>query len=470
MKRKILILYTLLVFLASFLGTYLVLQRVPTQTYASTGSTNWPMFQGNLWHSGFNGYETILNPTTASRMRVLWTRQVTRRIASQVVGANGLLYWGSWDGFEHASNPTTGANVWATNVGTTTASGCNPHSAGPSGAAAVTSVPIKGVMTSVAFVSGGNATLYALSATTGAILWSSRLGTSPSHMLWAGPVVYQGSVYVGVSSLGDCPLVQGQMVQLQASTGVVQHTFNVVPSGCVGGGIWDTPTIDTSTGILYVSTGTHSSCSHAGNLAMGLLALRTTDLSLVSSWLLPLALGPGDSDFGSTPTLFQATIGGTVHKMVGLVNKNGFYYALNRANISAGPLWQFQLSFGFSKGGGNNFSSSGWDGSRLYVAGGGTAIGGKTCPGSLRALDPATGKPIWQACLGAGVWGSIMIVPGLVVVGTGNQMVVVNSATGTQVFTFHDPSAGSRFATAAAIVNGKLYLGNFDGKLFAFGL
>jgi outer membrane protein assembly factor BamB len=472
MKRKILILYTLLVFIASFVGTFLVLQRMPTHTHAIGASTAWTMFQGNLGHSGFNGAETILNATTAPQMKVLWTRHAAGGISSQVVEANGLLYWGSWDGFEHASNPTTGADVWATNVGTTTPGGgaCCPPSAGSSGAAAVTSVPINGTTTSVAFVSGGNATLYALNASTGAILWSTRLGAPPSHMLWAGPVVYQGSAYVGVASYCDCPLVQGQLVQVNASTGAVQHTFNVVPNGCVGGGIWDTPSIDPVTNILYVSTGTHSSCSQAGNLAMGLLALRTTDLSLVSSWLLPLAQGPGDSDFGSTPTLFPATIGGTVHQMVGLVNKNGVYYALDRANLSAGPLWHFQVSLGIAGGGGNNFSSSGWDGSRLYVAGGGTTINGTRCSGSLRALNPATGTPIWGVCLGADVNSSIMVVPGLVALGAGTQVVAVDAATGRQVFTFNDTSTRSHFVSSATIVNGNLYLGNEDGNLYAFGV
>src|SRR2546427_593455 len=116
---------------------------------------------------------------------------------------------------------------------------------------------------------------------------------------------------------------------------------------------------------------------------MGLLALRAADLSLVGSWLVPRAQAPGDSDFGSTPTLFSATIGGVMHQMVGLVNKNGVYYAFDRANISAGPLWQFQLSFGATHGGGNNFSSSAWDGTKLYAAGGGTTINGTTCMGNL---------------------------------------------------------------------------------------
>ena len=471
MKRKNLILYTLLVFVTSFLGTSLLVQRTMAQTQATGGTTTWPLFQGIIQHSGFNGYETILNTASAPQLRLLWSRHVGGAIASQVTSANGLIYWGSWDGYEHASNPSTGADVWATNVGTTAAPGCIPTSGGPSGAAAVTSVPINGVSTPVAFVSGGNATFYALNANTGAVLWSRRLGTSPSHMMWAGPIIYRGSVYVGVSSYGDCPLVQGQLVQLQAASGLIQHLFNTVPTGCVGAGIWDTPTIDPTTNTLYVSTGTNANCSHAGNnLAMGLLSLRATDLSLLGSWLVPRAQAPGDSDFGSTPTLFTATIGGVVHQMVGLMNKNGVYYAFDRGHINLGPLWQFQVSVGVASWGGNNFSSSGWDGSRLYVAGGGSVINGTRCLGSLRALNLATGQPIWQVCLGTDVWGSIMVVHGVVVVGAGTQMVAMDSATGKLLFTFQDNSAGSQFVASATIINGMLYLGNEDGKLYAFGL
>ncbi len=63
-----------------------------------------------------------------------------------------------------------------------------------------------------------------------------------------------------------------------------------------------------------------------------------------------------------------------------------------------------------------------------------------------------------------------MAVPGLVVVGAGTQLVAVDAATGKQVFTFQDTSAGSRFVSTATIVNGRLYLGNEDGSLYAFGV
>ena len=45
-----------------------------------------------------------------------------------------------------------------------------------------------------------------------------------------------------------------------------------------------------------------------------------------------------DSDFGDTPTIFTATIGGTTHRLIGVTNKNGVYYALDEANIAQGPV------------------------------------------------------------------------------------------------------------------------------------
>ena len=73
--------------------------------------------------------------------------------------------------------------------------------------------------------------------------------------MWSSPAVFGNSVYIGVSSFGDCPLVQGQLVQLDRTTGAVQHTFKTVPDGCIGGGVWGSPTIDAAAGTIYFTTG-----------------------------------------------------------------------------------------------------------------------------------------------------------------------------------------------------------------------
>src|SRR5205807_373687 len=121
------------------------------------------------------------------------------------------------------------------------------------------------------------------------------------------------------------------------------------------------------------------------------------NLAYIDSWEVPVSQQTADSDFGATPTLFTATVGGKTTYMVGAVNKNGRYYALDRTNLAAGPLWTAPISTGQV-----NISSSAWDGTSLYVAGQKTVIGGVNCLSSVRALNPATGSFTWQACFNDG--------------------------------------------------------------------
>src|SRR5256885_800602 len=104
-------------------------------------------------------------------------------------------------------------------------------------------------------VAGGTAQLFALDALTGRVLWHTSLGASPDHFIWSSPAFYRGSVYVGVSAFADCPLIQGRLVQLDASTGRVQHTADMVPDGCTGGSIRGSPTAHEAAGPPYVATG-----------------------------------------------------------------------------------------------------------------------------------------------------------------------------------------------------------------------
>jgi hypothetical protein len=148
-----------------------------------------------------------------------------------------------------------------------------------------------------------------------------------------------------------------------------------------------------------------------------------------------------DSDFGSTPTLFNATIGGVQHLLVGIANKNGTYYAFDRSTINNGPLWRAYIA---TIGGGcgpdcgdGSVSPSARDGSVLYVAGGQTTIGGVSCKGSLRGLSPVTGKFIWEHCLQDGpVLGAVSLVAGVAFVGEGTTLTVVATSDGHTLYTY----------------------------------
>jgi len=200
-----------------------------------------------------------------------------------------------------------------------------------------------------------------------------------------------------------------------------------------------------------------------------LIAVHATDLSFVASWKVPLHEQSTDGDFGSTPTLFQATINGVIHHMVGLLNKNGIYYAFDSANLSSGPLWKAQLASPTVNDATNNIASSAWNGVTLFAAAAHTTINGKNCAGSVRALNPANGSFLWQVCLQAAILGAVTLVPGLAVVGEGLFLTVVQAKTGKQLFSFQDSMTNADFMGPASISNGMLYEGNTDGYLYAFG-
>jgi outer membrane protein assembly factor BamB len=431
---------------------------------ATTG--DWTTYMGSNARAGFNSTETVITTKTAPNLKVKWTHSANGSVFSQPIVSNGLVYWGSRDGYEHATD-LNGGFVWATNLGTT-ASQCQQDHTGVISSPTVASAVIGGKTTAVVYVGGGNAHMYALNATTGAIIWSTSLGSSPSHFLWSSPAVYNGSVYEGVASLDDCPLVQGQLVQMNAVTGAIEHTFDVVPNGCLGGGVWASPTIDASAGLVFIATGNGGSCGSSEPYTEALIKLNASDLSYVSSWQVPSSQQVSDGDFGATPTLFTATINGVLHSMVGLENKDGYFYAFDRSIIHTGPLWSTRV--GCSTCSGSQVPAA-WDGTTLYVGSHKATINGKTCAGSLNALNPATGAFIWQRCMTeAALYGAVMVVAGVVVIGEGPDILVLNTATGKTLFKYQNTN--DLFVGAATISNGVLYFGSYTvtngGLLYAF--
>ena len=100
----------------------------------------------------------------------------------QPIVSNGLVYWGSNDGNERATD-TSGNPVWQTNLGRTSPPACdNPTDYGISSTPTITTdVPVGGA-TSVLYVGGGDSKLYALNAATGAVLWSYDGRREPGYL------------------------------------------------------------------------------------------------------------------------------------------------------------------------------------------------------------------------------------------------------------------------------------------------
>jgi outer membrane protein assembly factor BamB len=332
---------------------------------------DWPTYLHDPERTATSWDEALLSPANARHLTKLWAFQTGGVIAASPIVAAGTVYVGSWDGYEYALNAATGALTWKTYLGKTTPSPTYCH-AGPVGI--TSSAAVQG---GVVYVGGGDSYWYALDAATGAILWRVFTGDSnfnSGHYNWSSPLLYNGFAYIGVASFGDCPLVQGQLLQVDLATHQIVHTFDAVPSGQVGGGIWTSPSIDPATGTIYVTTGTPRTV-RTQPLADAIIALDAATLALKGSWQGPVEqMGLDlDQDWGSTPLVYNSPTG---TPLVAAVNKDGFVYAFNRANVGAGPVWRQRIAIGgwCPQCGDGSVSSGTYSQGLLFQAGGAAII------------------------------------------------------------------------------------------------
>jgi outer membrane protein assembly factor BamB len=374
----------------------------------------------------------------------------------------GTVYVGSWDGYEYALDTATGSQKWKTFLGITTGDpSCFPQTAGVTSAATV--------QDGVVYVGGGDSYWYALDAATGAELWRVFTGDSSAaggHYNWSSPVLSNGFAYVGIASFGDCPLVQGQLLQVSLSTHLVVHTFKVVPDGQVGGGVWTSPSLDPASNTVYITTGSVADPSQT--LSGAMLALDGATLALKGSWPVPRPDPSSgfDADWGTSPIVFNDATG---RQLVAATNKDGITYAFDRNNVSAGPVWRQQIAVGGDcpTCGQGTVSSAAFGNGLLYVAGGNTTINGAAVQGSVRAMDPASGAIVWEHPEPSPIIAAVAYTNGLVIAGPGASVEVLNAASGSQLWSY---ATGGYIYGAPSVAGGTVYVGSVDKAVYAFGL
>src|SRR5205814_8839697 len=98
---------------------------------------------------------------------------------------------------------------------------------------------------------------------------------------------------------------------------------------------------------------------------------------------------------------------------------------------------------------------------------------GALAPRTRSPDDPNDmGAPLWRIGIGSGpVLAAVTAVPGLIVVGAGSSITILDSAGGRTVFQTHAAggSAGrpAIFYGAATVTGGVLYQGDTNGNLYA---
>ena len=433
----------------------LALLLIPLLTTAG----DWPTYLHDGPRTAASGDETTLSPSNAGHLAAHWMFKTGGEIASSPTVVNGVVYVGSWDGYEYALNAADGTLIWRTNLGITSAPTCNPTSAG------VTSVAT--VQNGVVYVGGGDAYWYALDASTGAVLWKVYTGdnsASGGHYNWASPLLYNGYAYIGIASFGDCPLVPGQLLQVSLTTHQVVNTATFVPTGQTGGGIWTSPTLDATGKTVFVTTGTATNDVTQQPYAQAMVALDAGTLAIKGDWRIPPAQAVPDSDWGTTPNVFPDGHG---TNLVAGADKNGYLYAYNQADITAGPLWQVKVGDGGSSPqyGAGMISTGAFGNGQLYFASGNVTVNGTKYGGSVSALDPFTGAYKWRHYTPQAIVPALAYVNGLVIAGAGSTLDVLNASTGAQLYQY---TTGGQLYGHPSVANGQIFEGSTDGYVYAF--
>ena len=491
--------------------------------HASTAQS-WPVAGQNIANTRDQAAESRISTANVSQLEQKWSLTTAGNVTATPTMLNRVLYFPDLGGMLWAVT-SAGKVVWSHTVASYT---------GVAGDVSRDSPAIDGdeLITGDGYhlkKLNAGAHVFAVNRTTGALLWSVQVDTDPASIITGSPVVYNGVVYVGVSSYDEsdsslCCTFRGVVVALSAATGQILWKAYTVPSNNNGGdsnlpgyysgnGVWGSaPVVDPATGLLYVGTGDNYSvpagtCQKpnqmncqppvASDYFDSILALQLSTGAVAWDYLTVTAdayngtcktlCGP-DDDFASSPNLITTTnlVTGASEQLIGAGQKSGYYWALDPATGTL--VWSTKIGPG--SGGGGIFWGSATDGTNIYSAqadaskapytlqGSGPFAGQTITGGSWTAMDAATGAILWQTPdpQSASDTGYVSVANGVVYAGsdanTGTNMYALDASNGTILWSF---ASGGEVQSGAAIVGGKVYWGSgYHGgrndKLYAFGL
>ncbi len=400
-------------------------------------SPNWTSAGNGISDDHYTTNETVLTKSSVANLAPLWTFAADGEIRSTPTLYEGRLFLTDTGGYVDALDPNSGAVLWKTNLATVT---------GRSGAYSRNSPAIAGAAVIVGDET--SATVFALSRSTGKLLWSTVLDTKKTTIITGSPIAYGNLVYAGVSSGQEgltstnknyTPDFRGSVAAMNLSDGHIVWQTYTVPLGYSGGAVWGSNfALDHTRSLLYIGSGNNysvpasvSACQQAATTPTALAACLSPNDHIDSILALNTATGaiqwsqrftnadtftlscthtnpatpcptPAglDTDFGSAPNLFNVNIAGKIIAAVGAGQKSGAFYAMDRATGQI--LWSTQVAPYGLRGG--ILWGTATDGKRIYVPASNSAhvsttlipSGQRVNGGFWSALDVNTGKILWQ--------------------------------------------------------------------------
>jgi alcohol dehydrogenase (cytochrome c) len=392
-----------------------------------------------------------------------------------------------------------------------------------------------------AFLGTLDGRLVALDAGSGAVRWNVPVAENETgHAITAAPLAIDGKIIVGIS--GGEAGIRGFLDAYDPADGKRLWRFWTIPepgepggdtwggeSWKTGGGAtWLTGSYDPELDLLYWGTGNpapdwNGDARPGDNLYTNCLVALDADTGKLRWYFQFTPHDVHDWDANQIPILFDATFEGRRRKLVGLANRNAFYYLLDRETgqflvgapyakqtWSSGldetgrpivlpntePTIEGNLVYPSLQGATNWFSPSYSPESGLlyvpvremgaiyfkgeadykpgtyFMGGGERALDGDAAYGAIRALDVLTGTVKWEFRQTSPPWAGVLSTSGGLVFAGSNEgnFFALDASTGKPVWQFQTGGAVRSNPMSFAIEGRQRIAIAAGSALFVFGL
>ncbi len=344
----------------------------------------WPTAGGSpmRWHA--TACADGIDATDLSRLSSQWFFPTRQEVTGAPAVDDDHLYFGDWSGRVYAVDRDTGTQTWTHDIEV------QPRVYAGQITATPTLATING---RDVVVVGGGRSVDVLDRATGALVWHHGLGdpTNPADDTEIeGGTAVSGDLVVVAFDVHNDPALRAGVVGIDLSTGATRWYWDPedgLPSGGCGD-IWGAPAVDADAARVFVGTANCPKAESWGRYAEAIVSLDLATGAPQWSYQPHEKGNLQDWDFAGAPNLF--VIDGRA--VVGLGNKDGHYYVVDRATGKL--VWSTQAQR--QKSDGDGFSFGGFIGASAVSSGviaGGTAIGDCPCVTGFAAKD---GTQLWR--------------------------------------------------------------------------
>ena len=484
------------------------------------GGPGWGMIGNDATNSRNQPLEHRISPENVHRLALKWVATTAGDVSATPAVVNGVVYFGDFGGMLWALDAETGEVIWKRLVSDYT---------GISGDIARTSPSVAGNTLVVGDLRAPN--MLGINAKTGELRWITQVHPDSRGIMTGSPVLAGDTIYTGVSASGaggPNAIFRGAIVALNAQTGrLLWRSYSLpdnggVPGGYAGATMFSPPAVNLPAGLVYGTFGQpytipasvsacHAAhggffegCEQPGSFLRSVVAfdLKTGEPRWsyrvqghdpwlracgsqppVVTWCAPEADTEKWDLGGSGANVMRLRMDGHWRDVVGVGGKSGVYTLLDAHTGSF--IWNTLIGPGGDQGGMN--WGTAFDGERIYapitnhhhipykLTQNGVISNTVATGGSWAALDPSTGKIIWQTAdpqletltgLGTvGVWdlgpvsvaNGVLYAPSMAKLANQDQFFALDAATGEILWQY---PALSSVNAGPAVVDGTVYWGS----------